>query len=121
MPNLRAAAFRHSATEVGAEGLAAVATSTIAATTLAALSSNGLDGIAPTGRGLLRDAQKGFAFVVGCTQIKEFALAHGLAGGGDGGRLFVRCFDAGMVIRENIAGNVLASLTTMQWNIPTKA
>jgi hypothetical protein len=36
-------------------------------------------------------------------------------------RLFVRCFDAGMVIRENIAGDVLASLTTKQWNVPSKA
>jgi hypothetical protein len=33
----------------------------------------------------------------------------------------VRCFDAGMVVREDIAGDVLASLTTMQWNIPSKA
>jgi len=42
-------------------------------------------------------------------------------GGADGGRLFVRCFDAGMTVRENIAGDVLASLTTLQWNIPSKA
>jgi hypothetical protein len=33
----------------------------------------------------------------------------------------VRCFDAGMVVREDIAGDVLASLTTMQWNAPSKA
>ena len=26
-----------------------------------------------------------------------------------------------MTVRENIAGDVLASLTTMQWNIPSKA
>ena len=42
------------------EGLAAAAT----ATTLAGLSFNGLDGIAATSRGLLLDAQNGFAFVV---------------------------------------------------------
>ncbi len=54
VPNLRAAAFRQSATEVGVEGLAAtVATSTTAQTTLAGLAFDGLDGIAPTGRGLL--------------------------------------------------------------------
>ncbi len=53
VPNLRAAAFRKSATEVGVEGLAAVATSTTAETTIAWLSFNGLDGIALTGRGLL--------------------------------------------------------------------
>jgi hypothetical protein len=39
--------------------LAAVAASTTAATALAGLSFNGLDGIAATGRGLLCDAQKG--------------------------------------------------------------
>jgi len=60
VPNLRAAAFRHSATESGVEGLAAVA----ASTTLAELSFNGLDGITATGRELLLDVQKGFAFVV---------------------------------------------------------
>ena len=121
VPNLRAAAFRHSATEVGVEGLAAVATSTAAATTLAGLSFNGLDGIAATSRGLLLDAQKGFAFVVDTRAAKEFALAHWLVGGTDGGRLFVRCFDAAMAVRENIAGDVLASLTTLQWNSPSKA
>jgi len=121
VPNVRAAAFRHSAAEIGVEGLAAVATSTTAATTLAGLSFNGLDGITATSRGLLLDAQKGFAFVVDTRAAKEFALAHWLVGGADGGRLFVRCFDAGMAVRENIAGDVLASLTTMQWNIPSKA
>ena len=39
----------------------------------------------------------------------------------DGGRLFVRCFDAAMNVREDVAGDVLASLTTMQWNSPSKA
>ena len=52
---------------------------------------------------------------------KKFALAHWLVGGADGGRLFVRCFDAAMNVRENLAGDVLASLTTMQWNAPSKA
>ena len=55
------------------------------------------------------------------TAAKEFALAHWLVGGADGGRLFVRCFDAAMNVRENIAGDVLTSLTTMLWNIPAKA
>ncbi|WP_027285837.1 pectate lyase family protein [Rubritepida flocculans] len=121
VPNLRAAAFRHSAAEIGVEGLATVATSTTAATTLAGLSFNGLDGITPTGRGLLLEAQRGLAFVVDCSQAKEFALAHWLVGGADGGRPFVRCFDAAMAVREDLAGDVLASLTTMQWNAPAKA
>ena len=46
VPNLRAAAFRQSATEIGVEKLATLATSTTAATTLAGLCFNGLDGIA---------------------------------------------------------------------------
>ncbi|WP_149539317.1 pectate lyase family protein [Siccirubricoccus phaeus] len=121
VPNLRAAAFRHSAAEIGVEGLAAVATSTTSATTLAELSFNGLDGITPTARGLLLEATKGFAFVVDCSRAKEFALAHWLVGGADGGRIFVRCFDAGMAVREDVAGDVLASLSTMLWNAPSKA
>ena len=40
---------------------------------------------------------------------------------GDGGRLFVRCFGGSGTVRENVAGHVLASLTTMQWNAPSKA
>jgi hypothetical protein len=77
--------------------LAAVATSTTSSTTLAGLSFTGLDGIAATSRGLLCDAQKGFAFVVGCSQAKEFTLAHWLVNGADGGRLFVPCFGDGTV------------------------
>ncbi len=58
------------------------------------------------------------AFVVDTTSAKEFALAYWLVGGADGGRLFVRCFDGAANVRENIAGDVLASGTTMQWNSP---
>jgi hypothetical protein len=72
-------------------------------------------------RGLLCDAQKGFAFVVDCTQSKEFALAHWLVNGADGGRVFVRCFGGDALVRENAAGDVLASLTTMVWNAPSKS
>ena len=121
VPNLRAAAFRESATEVGVEGLAAVATSTTTQTTLAGLAFNGLDGIAATGRGLLLNAQEGFAFVVDCTQAKEFALAHWLVNGADCGRLFVRCLGDDGTMRENAAGDVLASPTTMVWNAPSKS
>jgi hypothetical protein len=101
-------------------GAGAVATSTTSATTLAGLSFKGLDGTTPIARGLLLDAQKGFAFVIDCAHAKEFALAHWLVGGADGGRLFVRVFDGAANVRENIAGNVLASGTTMQWNAPAK-
>ena len=121
VPNLRAAAFRHSATEIGVDGLAAIATSTTSATTLAGLSFNGLDGNVATSRGLLLEAQKGFAFVVDCSQARDFTLAHWLVGDADGGRPLVRCFDAGMNVRPNVAGDVLASGTTMLWNSPSRA
>jgi hypothetical protein len=95
--------------------------STTSASAPAGLSFNGPDGIAPPPRGLLCDAQKGFAFVVDCTQSKEFALAHWLVNGADGGRVFVRCFGGDALVRENAAGDVLASLTTMVWNAPSKS
>ncbi len=31
----------------------------------------------------------------------------------------MRCFEATMNVRGNLAGDVLASLTTMQWNVPS--
>jgi hypothetical protein len=113
--------LRQSATEVGVEGLAAVASMTTAAATLAGLSSNGLDGIAATARGLLLDARKGFAFVVDCTQAKEFALAHWLVNGSDGGRLFVRCFGGDGTVRENAAGDVLPPAHHHGQDAPSKS
>ena len=55
------------------------------------------------------------------TQAKEFALAHWLVNGADGGRIFVRCFGGDGAMREDVAGDVLASLTTMVWNAPSKS
>jgi hypothetical protein len=46
--------------------------------------------------------------------------AAGLLGGVDGGRLFVRVFDGVANVRKDIAGDVLASGTTMQWNTAAK-
>ena len=70
-----------------------------------------------TARGLLFDAQKGFAFAAGCTQAKEIALAHWLVNGADGGR----CPDGAGTVRENAASDVLASLTTVVWNAPARS
>ena len=120
IPNLRAAAFRDSASFIGVEGAVVIATSTTTETGMAALSWNGLDGITATGRGLLLNANRGIAFVVQTTHAKEFALAHWLVGGADGGRLYVRCFDGAGNVRENQAQDVLASGTTMQWDAPSK-
>ena len=57
------------------------------------------------------------------TQAKEFALAHWLPNGADGGdqSLFGRCFGGDGTVRENAASDVLASLTTMVWNAPSKS
>jgi hypothetical protein len=52
--------------------------------------------------------------------LAEAARTARVVGGGDGGRLFVRVFDGAANVRENIAGDVLASGTTMQWNSPAK-
>ncbi|MCA3277508.1 MAG: hypothetical protein ING26_18515 [Roseomonas sp.] len=115
IPNIRAAAFWQSSTEIGVEGACIIATSTTAETTMAALSWNGLNGITATARGLLLNPNRGVGFVVQTNHAKEFALAHWLVGGADGGRLCLRCFDAAGVVRENIAGDALASGTTLQW------
>jgi hypothetical protein len=118
--NVRAKAFRQSATEIGVEGLCTIATSTTTATYISDFSFNGLAGLTPTGRGVQLSANRGLGWVVDTTQAKEFALAHALVFGVAGGRLFVRCFDGAGNIRENVAGDVLASITTMQWNGPAK-
>ncbi|MFO0400392.1 MAG: hypothetical protein ACK52P_01650, partial [Alphaproteobacteria bacterium] len=115
IPNIRAAAFWQSSTEIGVEGACIIATSTTAETAMAALSWNGLNGITATARGLLLNSNRGIGFVVQTTHAKEFALAHWLVGGADGGRLCLRCFDGAGIVRENIAGDALASGTTLQW------
>jgi hypothetical protein len=114
--NVRAKAFRQSATEVGVEGLCTIATSTTTATYVSDFCFNGLAGLTPTGRGVQLAANRGLGWVVDTTQAREFALAHALVFGVAGGRLFVRCFDGAGNIRENLPGDVLASITTMQWN-----
>jgi hypothetical protein len=118
--NVRAKAFQQSATEIGVEGLCTIATSTTTATYIADFCFNGLAGLTPTGRGVQLAANRGLGWVIDTTQAKEFALAHALVFGVAGGRLFVRCFDGAGNIRENIAGDALASITTMQWNGPAK-
>jgi hypothetical protein len=58
--------------------------------------------------------------VVDTSSAEEFALAHGLVGGANGRRLFVPVFDGAVNARENIAGDVLASGTTLPWNASAK-
>ena len=85
------------------------------------LSSDGLDGVAATGPRAAARGAEGFAFAVDTTHAKELALAHWVVNGADGGRVFVRCFGGDGAVRENAAGDVLASLTTMVWNAPSKS
>ena len=120
VPNTRAAAFRQSATEVGVEGLITIATSTTTATFMADFCFNGLTDLTPTDRAVTLAANRGLGWMLDTSQAKEFALAHWLTSGASGGRLFVRVFDGAGNVREDIAGDVLASITTMQWNGPAK-
>ncbi|MBU8540653.1 glycoside hydrolase family 55 protein [Falsiroseomonas tokyonensis] len=120
VPNTRAAAFRQSATEIGVEGLITIATSTTTATFMADFCFNGLADVAPTDRAVTLAANRGLGWMLDTSQAKEFALAHWLTSGASGGRLFVRVFDGAGNVREDIAGDVLASITTMQWNGPAK-
>lgn len=121
VPNVRSAAYRENATDIGVEGMAVVATSTTTATALADLSFAGLDGITPTANGLTLNANRGLAFVVDVREAKEFSLAHWLVGGVDGGRLFVRCFDSAKNLLTDTNSRVLASGTTMTWNTAPQA
>ena len=65
-------------------------------------------------------AQRGLCWLLDVSATKEFALVHTLAGNAPGGRLFARCFDGAGNIRTNLAGDVLASITTMLWSPPGK-
>ena len=67
------------------------------------------------------NANRGVAFVVQSTHAKEFALAHWLVGGADGGRVCVRPFDGAGTVQENQPQDVLASGTTMQWDTASKS
>ena len=115
-----AASFRHSNTEVGVEGLITIATSTTTATFMADFCFNGLTDLTTTDRAVTLAANRGLGWMLDTSQAKEFALAHWLTLGASGGRLFVRVFDGAGNVREDIAGDVLASITTMQWNGPAK-
>jgi len=81
---------------------------------------NGLTEVTPTDRAVTLAANRGLGWMIDTSQAKEFALAHWLTVGAWGGRLFVRVFDGAGNVRADIAGDVLASITIMQWNGPAK-
>lgn len=59
------------------------------------------------------------AFVVDTSSAKSSTLAHWLVGGADGDGCSCGC-SMRRTTSPNIAGDVLASGTTMQWNSPAK-
>jgi len=103
----------------GVEGL--IATSTTTATFLADFWFNGLIDLTPTDRAVALAAKHGLGWMFDTSQAKESAQGHWLTVGASGGRLFVRENYAAGNVRAVIVGDVLASITTMQWNGTAKA
>jgi len=119
VPNVRAAAFRQSAKEVGVEGRAAVATSTTSATTLAGPAFNGLDGIAAAAACCATPRRASPSW-----WTEPRPRSSGSPTGWSTAPTVGACSCAARRrrhVRENAAGDVLASLTTMVWNTPSKS
>lgn len=114
VPSLRAAAIRWTATETGFEKLACLS-SNVGGTPamLTDFVFPGLDAFALNSRGVVLTGGRGLGFVVDARQCREFALAAE----GDGPRLVVMCFDAGMNLLTSAAGElVIASGQALAWN-----
>ncbi len=114
VPNLRAAAFRFSATQWGFERLACLSTNVNGApTTLAQFAFPALEDYAPTDRGVVLPGGRGLGFVVDARRCREFALAVEA----DSPRLVVQCFDAGMNLITSASGAMVrASGMSLAWN-----
>ena len=114
VPNLRAAAFRWSNTETGFDRLACLSTNVGGTPThLAHFAFPGQDSYVLTDRGVLLTGGRGLGFVVDARRCKEFALAVDA----DSPRLVVQCFDAGMALLDDGAGQMVrASGMSMQWS-----
>lgn len=114
VPSLRAAAIRWTATETGFEKLAMLSSNVVGSpATLAEFCFPGLDAVTLTSRGAVLGGGRGIGFVVDARRCKDFALAVDA----DLPRLMVMCFDAGMGLLTDAAGQVaLASGQSLQWN-----
>ncbi len=114
VPNLRAAAFRWSATQWGFERLACLSTNVNGSpSTLAQFAFPALEDYVPTDRGVVLPGGRGLGFVVDARRCKEFALAVEA----DNPRLVVQCFDAGMNLLSNASGALVrASGMSLLWN-----
>jgi hypothetical protein len=118
VPNLRAAAFRWTATETGFEKLACLSTNVSGAPThLQHFAFPGLDSYPLTWRGVMLTGGRGLGFVVDTRSCKEFALSVDA----DDPRLIVMCFDWQMALMTETAGQaVLASGGSIAWNPTTR-
>jgi len=105
--NLRAAAYRWSATQTGFDQLACIDGTAAAPATLADAARPGLDGYTLGTRGVTLGAGRGLGFVVGTAACRSFALAVD----GDPVRLVVFCFNAAGALMTDAAG-VLVRLST---------
>jgi hypothetical protein len=114
VPNLRAAAFHWSNTEIGFDRLACLSTNVSGTPThLAQFAFAALENYTLTDRGLMLTGGRGIGFVVDARRCKEFALAADA----DNPRLVVQCFDASTTLLTNAGGELVrASGMSMQWS-----
>ena len=112
--NLRATAFRVSATDIGFERMAAIASNTpAAATSLAEFAFSGLPNFTLTAEGVVLGPARGLGFVVATRGCRDFALALDA----DAPRLVVLCFDAaGQLLTDSAGQMVLFSGASAAWN-----
>jgi hypothetical protein len=114
VPNLRAAAYRWTATQHGFDKLACLSTNVSGTpTTLPDFAFPGLEDYVLTDRGVLLPGGRGLGFVVDTRSTREFALAVDA----DNPRLVVQIFDGMMnLIADPSPTWVRASGMSMQWN-----
>lgn len=114
IPNLRAAAFRWSATQWGFERLACLSTNVNGTpTALPHFAFPALEDYVVTDRGVVLPGGRGLGFVVDARRCREFALSVEA----DNPRLVVQCFDAGMNLLTAAGGPLVrASGMSLLWN-----
>jgi hypothetical protein len=104
VPNLRAAAIRWNATEIGFEKLACLSTNVSGTPTLPQhFAFPALDSYVLTDRGVVLPGGRGLGFVVDTRKCKEFALVVDA----DDPRLIVQCFGAGNQLLDSQAGEMV--------------
>lgn len=114
IPNLRAAAFRWSATQTGFERLACLSTNVNGTpSTLADFAFPGLEDYGLTDAGVILTGGRGLGFVVDARRCREFALAVDA----DSPRLVVQCFDGSRTLLTAASGQLVrASGMSLAWN-----